>query len=100
MKTENAIARVRFASAKAQVLSLHDGDTLGVTLVCLEPGQEHAGSGPAVCYVITGSATLSAGAAGQTVRAGGVATFEPAEDHVIANRSEGRVVCLVLRTSA
>jgi len=51
----NAIAKVRFNSARPQRVQLAKCDGTDCDLLCLEPGQELSAKGPSAYYIITGS---------------------------------------------
>jgi len=95
MNTVNAIAKVRFGSARPQRVTL-DKRPGGLTeLLCLEPGQTHAVRGGQWCYyVITSSVTIESNGEEIELPTGQFAAGEPEEDHALSNRTEQRVICL------
>lgn len=96
MDIVNAIARVRFSSARPQRVQLHRAGPVRVELICMEPGQQlSVPAGPRTYYVITGPATVQAGGGEpQAVGPGQMALLGAEESHVIANAGEQRLVCL------
>jgi quercetin dioxygenase-like cupin family protein len=95
MNIVNAIAKVRFASAKPQHVPLHKAQHLAADLLCLEPGQAlHVDAGQWVYYVVTGTLTVTAGGKDSPLPVGQVAVTEPDEPHALTNAGEQRVVCL------
>lgn len=97
METHNVISKARFTSAAASVTHVTGGPP-AVDLLCLEPGQKHTGAkGPCACYVIAGSVTVATGDDRRAVPTGGLATFEADKPHAIANTSDIRSLCLVIR---
>jgi len=100
METVNAIAKVRFASARAQRVHLARNDTCLVEMLCMEPGQDvRLADGPWTYYVIKGTAKLAAGQASAELAAGQAAATGPAEAHTLANVGEGRLICLAIGAS-
>ena len=82
METVNAIARVRFSSARPQVVQLHKPGVAHVELLCMEAGQKlTVDKTPVVYYVITGSASIAS--AGKTVvaAAGHTVSLDEFFDH-------------------
>jgi uncharacterized cupin superfamily protein len=99
MESINAIAKVRFNSAKPQIVGLYKGEGFVTELLCMEPGQATDGpAGERTYYVITGTATLSQGDSTVTVAAGHVASAPAGQEgHRLTNSSQQRLVCLVTR---
>ena len=99
MDIVNAIAKVRFASAKPQRIQLHKSDSLVAELLCFEPGQNlKVDGGPSCYYVVTGTAVIDGGGGAGELPAGQFATAAKDESHAIANAGEQRLVCLTVRT--
>lgn len=97
MEIVNAIARVRFSSARAQRAMLHRGERASAELLCLEPGQElPVKKGRWTYYVIAGSATVVVDGAESPALTGHVIAAEPGEAHTLANRQEQRLICLAV----
>ncbi len=97
MERHNAIAKVRFASARAQRVHLWRADGCVVELLCMEVGQETRVTSGAWCYyVATGTAELRAGGGAERLAPGQMGTTEPDEEHTLANAGEGRLVCLAV----
>ncbi len=94
MTSINAIAKVRFSSAKAQRVHLLAEPPVPTDLLCLEADQQIDLPGPGVLYVVTGSATLVAGANEQELPTGHLVS---AAEGVVANRARGRLVCLLFQ---
>lgn len=92
----NAIAKVRFSSAKAQRVHLIQGQAVEADLLCLESQQEMPLQGDgSVLYVVTGTATLIGPQGRDTLPAGQLVGTDA--DRTLANISEQRLVCLLLR---
>lgn len=92
----DAIAKVRFASARAQRVGLCRGGPLTVDLLCMEPGQDmNVSSGRWLYYVIKGQAKV-VGDGEAVVSAGQMAATGPEEAHNIANVAEQRLVCIAI----
>jgi mannose-6-phosphate isomerase-like protein (cupin superfamily) len=101
METVNAIAKVRFSSAKPQCIQLHKGGPFHTELICMEPGQElKLQGGDRAYYVITGTAVLKSGGKSAEVPTGQLATAGPNEPHAIATSGERRLVCLAIGRTA
>ena len=97
MDLVNAIAKVRFSSAKPQRVQLHKGQTLLAELLCMEAGQDlKVSRGEWAYYVVMGSATLTANGKSSEVPTGQFAALGPAEPHVLSNKTERRLICLAL----
>lgn len=91
----NAIAKVRFGTAKPQHVQLHKGEGLLVELLCMESGQDlTVTSGEWVYYVVTGKAALTCNGETTEVPAGQLAAGIPGEVHTVANAGEGRLVVI------
>ena len=94
----NAIAKVRFNSAKPQRVSLVRKPTLQADLICMEGGQELAVEGGEwLYYVITGAASLVGNRPATQTPTGQMASAVN-EKHVITNPSDRRLVILALET--
>ena len=95
METVNAIAKVRFGSARPQRIQLHKGAELVMELLCLEAGQKIAvNSGCWAYYVVTGKASVSDGRQSGELATGQLVAMDPPQRHTIANAGEGRLVVL------
>jgi quercetin dioxygenase-like cupin family protein len=95
MDLVNAIAKVRFASASPQRVSLHKGQSLNIDMLCMENGQEiRVHGGEWAYYVVAGVATVSAGGLSVKVPMGQLSATAPDEPHMLANADEDRLVCL------
>jgi len=100
MDAVNAIAKVRFASAKPQTVHLHKGRRIAVDLLCMEPGQKlTVPAAERLYYVVTGAANISGPGKETAVPAGQLAATVVDEAHGIANAGAQRLVCLVIRAS-
>jgi quercetin dioxygenase-like cupin family protein len=98
MDAVNAIAKVRFASAKPQTVHLHKGRRLAADLLCMEPGQRlEVAASERIYYVVTGTGSLHSGGAEQALPTGQLAATAPQEPHGIANTGSQRLVCVVIR---
>ncbi len=97
MNFANAIAKVRFASAKVQKVILNKADKLTAELLCIEPGQSlKVTSGQWNYYVITGTATIAAGGESTDLPTGNFAGSETDETHTISNEGEQRLIILAV----
>ncbi|HUS46709.1 MAG TPA: cupin domain-containing protein [Phycisphaerae bacterium] len=97
----NAIAKVRFSSARPQRVHLHKGKTLLAELLCMEPGQHRKiDRGQWAYYVITGAATITIHDKTSDLSAGQFAAVGPGEPHTVANAAEQRLVCLAITNSS
>ena len=97
MEIANAIAKVRFASARPQRVQLHKSDDLQVEMLCMEPGQQiKTRSGQWVYYVVTGKAAVTSGKETAELPTGQSAATAPDETHTIANADESRLICLAV----
>ncbi|MDY7011951.1 MAG: hypothetical protein SVV80_14565 [Planctomycetota bacterium] len=96
MDVINAIAKIRFSSAKAQRVHLHHGGGLACDLLCLEPGQEFSSTGQCSYYLIAGAGVIKAGKTIKGVNMGNFATCEEDESHTLVNSSEQRLICMVI----
>lgn len=93
MTPVNAIAKVRFNSARPQRVHLLDLPSGSVDLLCLERAQELSLTGPPrVLYVVTGSAKVTDTQTTVDLPAGHLAA--PEGDCTITNAGEQRLVCL------
>jgi hypothetical protein len=96
MQPINAIAKVRFNSAKGQRVHLVEEAPLGADLLCLESGQQL--SVPAgLLYIVTGSASISQNGGATGMAAGQLMAV--AENAAIVNDSQQRLVCLSFQTA-
>jgi len=97
MDVMNAIAKVRFASARPQRVFLARNATYTVEMLCMEAGQETQGAGgPSTYYVVMGAARITTANGANELSAGQTAVTEPDEAHTLANAGEGRLVCLAV----
>ena len=97
METVHAISKIRFATARPQVVHLTRGSQYLVDMLCMEAGQKtKVTSGPWTYYVVMGTAELSSTHGAEALSSGQMATTAPDEVHTIANPGEGRLVCLVI----
>ncbi|HOF17692.1 MAG TPA: cupin domain-containing protein [Phycisphaerae bacterium] len=97
MDAVNAIAKVRFGSARPQRILLSHSDGLTSELLCLEAAQEfHVTGGEWVYYVVTGTAAVTSGQDRATLPAGQFAALSRDEKHTLANAGEGRLICLAV----
>lgn len=99
MKPINAIAKVRFSSARPQRVHLADEGPVGADLLCLEPQQElELAAGAGVVYVVSGSATLICEGGRETLGATQLTSID--SDCTLTNISEQRLVCLAFKPGA
>ncbi len=96
MDVINAIAKVRFSSARPQRVQLYKNAAFSCDLLCLEPGQEYTDTGRCAYYVIAGNGELRAGKDTKPLSIGNLANCAPDESHVIINSSEQRLICLAV----
>ncbi|MGA2265829.1 MAG: hypothetical protein ABSH10_05300 [Phycisphaerae bacterium] len=98
MDTVNAIAKVRFASAKPQAVHLHKGKSLQADLLCMEPGQklDVPAAAERLYYVVVGTAKLSNKGDEITAYAGQLAVTAGDERHRIANPGPQRLICVIV----
>jgi len=90
----NAIAKVRFNSARPQRVQLSKCSGYTCDLLCLEPAQELPAASRCVYYVIAGNGEIRAGETHKPLAMGCFVTCDEAESHTIANSSEQRLICL------
>ncbi len=94
MDVLNAIAKVRFGTAKAQRIQLHKGEKIVVDLLCMEAGQQMEIAGGEWChYIVTGKAALTSGTETFDLPTGQLASGIN-ESHILSNAGEGRLVIL------
>ena len=97
MDVINAIAKVRFSSARSQRVQLTHGEPLAAELLCLEPGQKRKIDSGAWCYyIVTGTATVLADGEEIHLPTGQFTSTEKDQTHQIANDAENRLVCLAV----
>jgi uncharacterized cupin superfamily protein len=96
MNVLNAIAKVRFNSARPQRVQLCRTAGCACDLLCMEPGQEAAATGPAGYYVVAGSGHVKAGRENRPMNLGCFADCQEGESHLLVNSSEQRLICLVV----
>ena len=92
MKPINAIAKVRFSSARPQRVHLVEDEPNAAALLCLESEQKISVSAPAVLYVVTGLATVTVDGGQVELATGHLVVLD--DDCVVANAGEQRLVCL------
>jgi len=93
----NAIAKVRFGSAKPQRIQLTKTDSCQVEMLCMESGQQlSVRSGRWLYYVIAGHAAITAKDVEQKISAGHLATTAAGEKHQITACGEQRLICLAV----
>jgi mannose-6-phosphate isomerase-like protein (cupin superfamily) len=98
MDIVNAIAKIRFATARPQHVQLHKGRRLAAQMLCMEAGQTaRLAGGERVYYVVMGSAAVEAAGATTPLPAGQLAAPDPDQPHAVVNTGEGRLVCLVFQ---
>jgi len=90
----NAIAKVRFNSARPQRVQLVKCEGYVCDLLCLEPGQELNGTGQCAYYVITGNGQAKVKAESRELSLGHFVYCREGESHTIINSSEQRLICL------
>ncbi len=96
MDVLNAIAKVRFNSARPQRVQLYRRREFLCELLCLEPRQELSASGRCAYYLIAGSGEVRSGRNRQSVDLGNFLTFEEGESHTLVNSSEQRLICMAI----
>ncbi len=97
MELINAVAKIRFSSAKAQCVQLSEGSGVHAELICMEPGQQlTVEKGQWVYYVITGRTDFAAGDQSQQAPTGQIVSFQENEKHVLSAAGERRSVCLAV----
>jgi len=96
MDVLNAIAKVRFNSARPQRVQLLKCDDFVCELLCLEPGQEQTATGRCAYYLIAGSGQIKAGEDVQAADLGHFVSCAKGERHSIVNSSEQRLICLAV----
>ena len=96
MDVLNAIAKVRFNSARPQRVQLLKCEEFVCELLCLEPGQELPATGRCAYYLIAGNGQVKAGKDAEAANLGHFVSCGEGETHTIVNSSEQRLICLVL----
>ncbi len=97
MDVVNAIAKVRFGSAKPQRVQLRKDAKAPIELLCLEPGQKlKVTEGRWAYYVITGAARVESGGKSSDVSAGHLALASEGETHMLSSAGEQRLICLAI----
>ena len=92
----NAIGKVRFSSAKGQRVHLVDAEGVAADLLCLEQGQELSpGKGPAVVYVIAGTAAVICQGKQTRLPTGHIVCTD--ENCKLTNIGEQRAICLAVK---
>ena len=100
MDVINAIAKVRFSSARAQRVQLHKCPQFTCELVCLEPQQEMSAVGRCAYYVVAGNGNLKAGKHAGALKMGNLAALDDDESHTLVNSSEQRLILLAISKHA
>jgi len=100
MEIVNAVAKVRFGSAKPQCIQLHRDGQLALELLCMEPGQSFSAPGGRAYYVIAGQAEVSSTGKPSSIAAGQLALSGTKERHILTNTGENRLICLTCRSEA
>ena len=96
MTPTNAIAKIRFSSAKPQRVHLAESDRLASELLCLESGQRMKVSDPnTILYVILGTAEIEDDDRKVSVQTG--CLVAPGMKFTLTNAGEQRLVCLICR---
>ena len=97
MDVLNAIAKVRFASARPQRVQLARAGRTVIDLLCMEPGQTlKVPAGRRAYYVVTGGARVESKGAANDLAAGQLAVMGEGEAHTVSAVGEQRLVCLVI----
>jgi len=96
MDIVNAIAKVRFNSARPQRVQLSRCPQYACDLLCLEPEQEITAAGRCMYYVITGTGEVKAGRINKPLVMGHFVTCDEGESHTLVNSSEQRLICLAV----
>lgn len=96
MDLVNAIAKVRFNSARPQRVQLGRSRQFACELVCLEPGQEVAGTQRCSYYVVAGNGLVKTAAGPKDVTLGHFLCFEEGDSHILVNSSDQRMICLAV----
>lgn len=97
MHVVNAIAKVRFGSAKPQRVQLRKDARAPIELLCLEPGQSlRVAGGRWAYYVVTGAARVESGSAAADVPSGHLAIPPEGEKHTLSSAGEQRLICLAI----
>ena len=97
MELVNAIAKARFASARAQRVVLHKDESVQMDLLCLEPEQElSAARGQWTYYVVKGTAGVCGEETEGTLTTGQMAISGRNEKHTIRNIGQQRLVCIAM----
>jgi len=96
MDVLNAIAKVRFNSARPQRVQLYKCADFLCELLCLEPGQDLTASGRCVYYLVAGTGEIKSGKTQETATLGHLVTCDDGESHTIVNTSEQRLICLAV----
>jgi len=96
MTPTNAIAKVRFSSAKPQRVHLAESGRLASELLCLESGQQMKIADPdTILYVILGAAAIEADDQNTSVQTGYLVA--PGAKFTLTNAGEQRLVCLACK---
>ena len=95
----NAVAKVRFSSARAQRVHLADAGDAKTELLCLEGGQQMTLNGPSsLVYVISGTGTVLHDSARTTLATGHLLGIQA--DVTLTNLNEQRLICLLFHTAS
>ena len=96
MDAINAIAKVRFSSARPQRVQLHKCPDFTCDLVCMEPGQELSAVGRCAYYIVAGSGDIKAAQQAKPLKMGNLAACDDGESHTVVNSSEQRLILLAI----
>lgn len=94
MDVINAIAKVRFNSARPQRVQLAKCSGYVCDLLCIEPGQELTASGECTYYIVAGNGDAKVGDETKPVAMGHFIHCPEGESHTLINSSEQRLICL------
>ncbi|MHC4716122.1 MAG: cupin domain-containing protein [Planctomycetota bacterium] len=94
MDITNAIAKVRFNSARPQRVQLAKCTGYICDLLCLEPGQELTATGECAYYIVAGNGNAKIKDETKDVEMGNFIHCPDGESHTLVNSSEQRLICL------
>ena len=92
----NAIAKVRFNSARPQRVQLAKCSGYICDLLCIEPGQELTAGGECTYYIVAGNGDAKVGSEAKAVAMGNFIHCPEGESHTLINSSEQRLICLCM----
>jgi quercetin dioxygenase-like cupin family protein len=96
MDLVNAIAKVRFGSAKPQRIQLAKAGGCLAQMLCMEPRQQvTVRKGQWMYYVVTGSAEMTVDGQATRVETGQLVASAPGEVHTVSATGDHRMVCVV-----